>query len=452
MSSLDFKRLDELRKYIQIVLITAVEEEGAAVRDAMAKGDMVGRIVSRKNRSYNIGYIGHYLVAHIETLIPTHPANADGVLRKSDKTGQAGAQMSNTIVAIIDDLRPGNLLQNKPLTFLLPGIAFGLKRSKSDKTKSKYAVVDKYLNHISRRLMSERVVAERNSHFDEDAATFRSQHGPDVDEVEIPHFLTPEEGTQKICDVLLSTQIKHGGHVAYRAGGECEDRSAIYQADRELVDRMLACHSDPEFSVHAGAIWSVDELHADFIQREKLRLKIEAERASSLLDDVVGGEMEGHAASAILETGDVKNVFVVKGICDWGVVKGDADHELAARNSVKFIQEFLASSELFGTKLRPAPREEIESSFSKVGALFTPPLRTLAAPTEHIVGRQTEIQDLRASLVNPDYLLTILSGKRGGGKSEILRQVLNLQSANLPGGIGQTFDGVIIVDFARAKT
>lgn len=82
--------------------------------------------------------------------------------------------------------------------------------------------------------------------------------------------------------------------------------------------------------VQVGLILSGEKLVDSESFREFLRTFVEPEG--------LGGEME---AAGIVSTAHRRGIewVVIKGICDWGVGKGDHDQELAARNAISFTFE-----------------------------------------------------------------------------------------------------------------
>ncbi|KKN06931.1 hypothetical protein LCGC14_1072320 [marine sediment metagenome] len=142
-----------------------------------------------------------------------------------------------------------------------------------------------------------------------------------------------EENVQNIGDVLISERIIPYEMVKYN-NGDVIDRSHRPESSELLKNRFKEftewSHTFPNGkrakSLY-GPILSGEKLLNDPKRRNEFK---------SRYPEAIGGDMEaaGFATSAMRYKVDW---IVIKGICDWGVKKGDENHQLAADAAISLI-------------------------------------------------------------------------------------------------------------------
>jgi len=158
------------------------------------------------------------------------------------------------------------------------------------------------------------------------------------------------EEKQRIGDVLVSTQIQD-----YELGRMNHDGVLTPRGDRPscadaLLNRLRVTNSTERRrskdwpKVHFGLIISGQKLVDNLDYRESLK---------SLSPEAIGGEMEGTGVYASANAAKT-DWIVVKGICDWGHKKNQADKDtcqkLAAKNAAVVLKASLNLCGLYGVQ------------------------------------------------------------------------------------------------------
>jgi nucleoside phosphorylase/CheY-like chemotaxis protein len=146
--------------------------------------------------------------------------------------------------------------------------------------------------------------------------------------------LKPEK--QKMGDILVAEQVRlyeleRRGPTRIARGDKVSCSSLLFSWFRDFrADWALAGRRALRPSVRCGLIMSGEKLADDeeFVS-ELLRIEPEA----------IGGEMEAAGVYAAAAGEHFQHVHwtVVKGICDWGLGKGDSYQAVAARNAIDFV-------------------------------------------------------------------------------------------------------------------
>ena len=448
MPTLSSEQFNRLCHKVQIIFLTAMPIETRAVKRKLNLA--LAPEILGTGFGYDIGYYNGFLVAHREC-------------------GQAGARAAAAISGALQDFRPSTQTHDVlPLYVIMPGIAFGLRRSKND-TRSEVDTtqLQAYITRTQEQIVGEsKVVSRQYSGFVETANAFLEQlahrEADEADKVRLPDFLTPEAHTndpdeqmERLGDILISQEIQRYGYEKVSLGQKFT-RGQTYQCAPDLAANMLANSGDwTGGKAHYGTILSGDVVVNDFIFREGLR---------AANDRAIGADMEGHSAASLISDYCQRPrpgqawFLLVKAVCDWGVSKIDDAQEEAARAAADFLYHCFADPNLFDGHVMPANREQIailldprNGNTGQPPAIFVPPLNTMRTHTRYYGGRNAEDNFLKRSLTDPAVRLTLLEGPRGSGKSEIFRNACyeRAPAVEHPSWIRETFGFVLILDFAR---
>ena len=145
---------------------------------------------------------------------------------------------------------------------------------------------------------------------------------------------------QDMGDVLVSEQVRlyeieRRGTVRLARGDKVSSSSLLLSWFRDFkTDWATDTLSHRRPNIHFGTILSGEKLADDeALVSDLLRIEPEA----------IGGEMEAAGVYAAAAGEHLQHVhwIVVKGICDWGIGKGDKHQSIAARNAIDFVLHVL---------------------------------------------------------------------------------------------------------------
>ena len=231
-----------------------------------------------------------------------------------------------------------------------------------------------------------------------------------------------DETKQAIGDVLVSTQIQD-----YDLGRQNEDGTLTPRGDKPSSADIL-CNRIRQINtseirltkdwpkVRFGLILSGQKLVDNLDYRESLK---------ALFTEAIGGEMEGVGLYVSASAAKV-DWIVIKGICDWGHNKNQADKDawqkLAAQNAARVLRAALDIEGLYSDVLLPENIGIAETKASEIKAAIvnTRPSR--------IFGRDQLLETVSAALMGNDALLVF--GMRGNGKSEFIQALGKLSPLN----------------------
>lgn len=131
-------------------------------------------------------------------------------------------------------------------------------------------------------------------------------------------------GKQELGDVLIASEIQD--YETNRQGKEVIPRGQKLPASTSLLSaaRLAKDQTDhPDFQVIEGVVLSGQKLVDDEDFAKNLR---------TTFPEAIGGEMEGNAL-ATASVHEKRDWVLIKGICDWGMNKGDGAHEMAANRA-----------------------------------------------------------------------------------------------------------------------
>jgi nucleoside phosphorylase/tetratricopeptide (TPR) repeat protein len=163
-----------------------------------------------------------------------------------------------------------------------------------------------------------------------------------------------DETKQSIGDVLVSTQIQDFELGRLNADGKLTPRGDKSSCADVLRNRLRQIDTSEKRrnsnwpKVRFGLVLSGQKLVDNLDYRESLKV---------LFTEAIGGEMEGVGIYVSACTAKV-DWIVVKGICDWGYNKNQADKDawqrLAARNAAQVLKSALDAGALYSDASLPA--------------------------------------------------------------------------------------------------
>lgn len=236
---------------------------------------------------------------------------------------------------------------------------------------------------------------------------------------------------QEMGDVLVAEQVRlyeieRRGTTRVARGDKVSCSTLLLSWFRDFrTDWALNIRAHRRPRVHVGLFLSGEKLSDDeaFVS-ELLRVEPEA----------IGGEMEAAGVYTAAAGEPLQHVHwaVVKGICDWGMGKGDAFQLVAARNTIDFLFHVLGQPAALEAirSLRPpqalraqgggitphaiVPTIEIEVVFRSTGAiriLSVPYLRATRAVVEAIIAESAGLLEAHAGLSIAYDLVDVASGR-----------------------------------------
>jgi nucleoside phosphorylase len=332
------EEFDKLRQDVRVLIVTAMSVEADAVNRVLDAQPLAEGIIPRYQQ-FRFGYFGKYLAAHIVC-------------------GQAGLRSAVEVTTALADLR-GEATAHS-FYVLMPGICCGLKRSISDTTTIACAELRKYLSRSNTNKLPQPI-----------AIQLRASVDTAEERIVLPAYMTPETtsnaSTQLIGDVLIASSLWQHNYLATKPD-RTEDRGGRFDANSNRLQLVMdhaeewrqtcpeADYGSHRCQVHRGLMISGDELLNHLNRREELRAEYK---------DAIGLDMEGHGLgtsvlsySAREREGQAWFLFA-KGICDWGVGKGDGWQERAAAASVSLLRHCLDDPNFFSGLVQPVDKEAI---------------------------------------------------------------------------------------------
>ncbi len=341
--SISKKEFDELRQRVNVLIVTAMQVEADAVNVVLDAEPFVEEIIPLYQQ-YRFGYFGKYLAAHL-------------------MCGQAGMNAATEITAALAELRGTGGSQS--FYVLMPGIACGLKRSASDKTTIACEELEKYFSPSNQSELPLHIAELLR-------ATLKTKNKTIV----LPKYMTPETddsaSTQQIGDILVASSLWQHNFRATKVD-RTENRGGRFAANRDRLNLLLehakewqqtapeADYGSRRCRVHSGLVISGDELLNHFNRREELRAEYK---------DAIGLDMEGHGlGTSVLSYSNKERegqawFLFAKGICDWGVGKGDGWQKKAAAASVSLLRFCLENPNFFPELIQPVKREAVTQVFT----------------------------------------------------------------------------------------
>jgi nucleoside phosphorylase len=334
LSVTDFKNI---RRYINIIIATAVPVESKQVRNYLRP---IASNVTADYAGYRIGYFGNFLAMHVET-------------------GKGGNNASSKITEALSILRMDD--EPLPIIVIMPGIACGLQRHTKDITKTSIVSIKEHLKETL------------DTKIEEELFNFCKKNAFKI-KINLPRILTPEKPSQEdgqfLGDIMLASSIIEYDFSKNKPQGK-EIMGSPYTSspvintmksmeDDWVSDKLEISHGNRKPRVHVGFIAAGDQLIRSFVSREELKRL-----------EVIGAEMEGHGLgnsthNFLTGLNQRKAQFIfAKAICDWGVGKNDDFQIAAAKLSVSFLEYCLQDVNIFEPfifSIKESEQKEIENA------------------------------------------------------------------------------------------
>lgn len=410
--SLSKDEFDRLRLEVGVLIVTAMQVEADAVNAVLDTQPLAEGVLPRYQQ-FRFGYFGKYLAAHIVC-------------------GQAGLRSAVEVTSALAELRGSDMSHS--FYVLMPGICCGLKRSMADTTTIARNELNKYLSRSNKNKLPLPI-----------AIQLKSSLKTGEDRIVLPTYMTPEStstaSTQCIGDILVASNLWQHNYRATKAD-RIEDRGGRFEANPSRMQLLLdhakewrqtspdADYGPRRCQVHSGLIISGDELLNHFNRREELR---------SEYKDAIGLDMEGHglgisvlAYTAKEREGQAWFLFA-KGICDWGVGKGDDWQEHASKASVSLLHHCLDDPNFFSGLVQPIDKAEVGQIFAlhkTIQPLANEPMENenIGLPVLENPTKQTNGPSLSEALGHLKHLTSVQSALLA---EETAEQVVRLASATL---------------------
>ncbi|MCC6523595.1 MAG: metallophosphoesterase [Polyangiaceae bacterium] len=269
-----------------------------------------------------------------------------------------------------------------------------------------------------------------------------------------------DRSKQGIGDVLVSEQITC--YELLRVGeGDSIRRGSIPRAGHTLLNRF---HNATGWSFALPTGRAAERRCGEVLSGEKLVDNAEFHRKLfEAFPNAIGGEMEAVGIAFAAHRRQTEWI-VVKGICDWGVGKGEGDQPLAAAAAASLVAHVLKNPDaldgLPGSRsartVRRTPRKqkagrvappdltvhgsdspvtplELEQHLASVRAVLGPVLRWARKVRRADGTHQTVTADPHSSdLALRDGEIFMLQGRSGRGKSTVLRLLMGLALVSEP--------------------